>query len=104
MPASTCPSVRPASRTSWTASGRPAAGQGQTSLVDDLARAGEKLLVAPGGVAAEHHDGGVEHVDEARDHLPERPAGVADGLDGLGPAGAHVAHDVEAGVRLEPRL
>ena len=55
-----------------------ARGERQRALEDDLAHAGEQVLVDLADVAADDDDARVEEVDAGGEHLAERAAGLAD--------------------------
>ena len=76
-------------------------GQRGRAPVDDLAHAGEELLVGVGQVAADDDDRGVEEVDRPGQHLAHQPPGLADQGHGLGVAGPHQGHHVAAVVGLD---
>ena len=59
-------------------------GQRGRSLVDDLADAGQQVVVGVGEVAADDDDVGVEHVDRHGQHFAEAAAGGADRSDRVG--------------------
>ena len=58
-------------------------GERQRALEDDLAHAGQQLLVGLGDVAADDDRARVEEVHAAGEDLAEVAARVADGLDRL---------------------
>src|SRR5215208_610598 len=79
-----------------------ARGERQRPLEDDLADAGQELLVRGAEVAAEDDDGGVEEVHRAGEHPTERPSRLPDHAGGLRLAGTDEADDVAAVLRLQP--
>jgi hypothetical protein len=65
-----------------------ARGERRRALVDDLADAGEELLVGLGDVAADDDHAGVERVDEAGQDVAEHAPALAHEADDLHLVGA----------------
>ena len=80
-----------------------ARGKRKRPLEDDLAQAGEEVLVNVAKVAAEHDDARVEEVNAARQDIAERATGGAHRPDGVDVAIPHELDDIAAALGGVPR-